>query len=120
MNEDDDKNFTSAVRRALDQATQDLDAGTIERLRAARHRAILATKHGATMPQPRGAWGWPVATAAFASVMVAVVAGWLWFASPAAAPVGFEDLDLLVSADNPEFFEDLDFYAWLAGQEHAT
>jgi hypothetical protein len=120
VNGDDDKRFTDAVRRALDDAAERLDAETVARLRAARHRALEAARAGVPAPRPRARWLWPAATAAFASATVAVVAAWLWFASPAAPPIGFEDLELLVTAEHPEFYEDLDFYAWLAEQEHAT
>jgi hypothetical protein len=122
MNEQDERRFTESARRALDEAAERLDAGTLERLAAARRQALDAARaaRGARAPGGSRRWLWPATAVAFASATVAAVALWLWFASPAAPLNGFEDLELLAAQEHPEFYQDLDFYVWLASQTPAT
>lgn len=114
--------FEQQARRLLDEAASRLDEATAARLRAARARAWqladAAAPH-APARRPRVRWWLPVGSLAVAGVVVAV-AGVLWFATPAGAPLtGFEDIELLASKENPEFYAELEFYHWLASRVDA-
>ena len=102
--------FVDKVKAALDESSKNLDARTLSRLRAARHRALQADR-------PRAAWvryGWGVPAAATASV--ALLSVMLYVSLPSRIPLGdaLEDADILVSSENLEISVDLDFYTWLA------
>ena len=109
MTDDKESRFIAAAKAELDRSTQQLDALTLTRLRAARLRALE--------PRPRRlAWlaAGGLATAALSAALVA----FLLFA-PAAPPpaTGLEQLELLSENDGLELYRDLEFYRWLA--EHA-
>jgi ferric-dicitrate binding protein FerR (iron transport regulator) len=115
----DEEMFLDQARRALDRAADGIDAITAAKLRAARLRA-LDTGHP---PLWRRRWFLAVGGLAMAG-LVAVVAGLLWFTPPAGtgaavATADPEDLELLGSQDNPDFYADLDFYEWLASRGKA-
>ncbi|MCI0659204.1 MAG: hypothetical protein L0170_19290, partial [Acidobacteria bacterium] len=57
-----------------------------------------------------------------ATASVVILAGLLWlFAPNGAGPLpGHEDFELLTSAEGLEFYEDLEFYGWLADHERAS
>jgi hypothetical protein len=107
------------ARRLLDEAASRLDGTTVARLRAARARAWQLADAAAPVRRPR-ARGWlPLGSVALTGAVVAV-AGVLWFATPAGAPLtGFEDIELLASKENPEFYAELEFYHWLASRVDA-
>jgi hypothetical protein len=114
-----DEEFLKRARQTLDRAATDIDELTAARLRAARLRALDAA---ATTPRWRPAW-LTVAGSAVAAGLVAIVVGTLWFAVPtphAPMPVAdADDFELLTMAENPDFFEELDFYEWLTDHDDA-
>ena len=115
MTSDNDQAFTKAAKRSLDEAADNLDAGTVVRLHAARKRAI------ATYRQRRKPWVnvW-VPTGALAAGLAVVVATFMWFTVPTnLPPTDIEDLELLAAHEGIEFYADLDFYDWLATQSDA-
>lgn len=121
MTDRKEKHFLDEARRILKVAEQELDAATLSRLRAARARTLdpITPRDDARAWRP--AWLLPVGGFAAAGVVLAV-AGMLWFTTPSGNGVslsGIENLDLLTAVDNPEFYADLDFYRWLASQNHA-
>lgn len=110
-----DEDFLKRARQTLDRAADDIDELTAARLRAARLRALDAA------PRRRPAW-LAVTGSAVAAGLVAVVAGTLWFATPAPQPMPLadaDDLEMLTLIENPEFFEELDFYDWLTDHDDA-
>jgi hypothetical protein len=113
MNPNDEIPLAPA-RRALDAAARQLDTLTLARLRAARLRAL-------DQARPAAPWrpGWRLAAGGFAAAGLAtlVAVGLLWFSAPAPLTVaGIDDLELLSTQENPEFYADLDFYHWLASR----
>ena len=110
---DNEAKFLDAAKRVLAGAEQDLDAGTLARLRTARREAIEQGFRRA--PRARPAWLLPAGGFATAAIVLAV-ASLLWF-SPANEPVNMQanvaDIDLLTAREGPEFFADLDFIDWL-------
>lgn len=115
---DPDSPLVGRARRELDERARGLDDITIARLRAARLRALDV----ATVSPWRSRW---MAAAGLATTAVAVVlvAGHFWLrppSTPAQAVAGLEDLELLSSREQPEFFRELDFYDWLAHRRNGT
>jgi hypothetical protein len=110
--------FLNAAKRALDEAEQNLDRGTLARLRAARREAIEQGLRRA--PRLRPGWLLPVGGFATAAIVFAV-AGLLWFSAPNPVLVqaNLSDIELLTANENPEFFADLDFYDWLDNDSDA-
>jgi hypothetical protein len=123
MNDTDEQRLSAAARRVLDEAAAHLDDVTLERLRAARERAVAAAQAGPRPARTRrpGLW-WPLGVAVSAS-MVAAVGAWLWFAQPAdigrSLVTSVDDLELLAQQETPDFYADLEFYRWLAAQRPA-
>jgi hypothetical protein len=109
--------FLEKARQSLLASEEQLDTGSLSRLRDARVRAVEAA--GA---RGRGFFRIPnwariggVATAA-AAILVFMI----WFDTPKPdLPVkNADDIEIVLnvdSADNMDLYEDLDFYEWLAG-----
>jgi hypothetical protein len=100
--------FSARAKRLLDQSMADLDPSTAHRLQRARVTALDA--------KPTHRW-WMIWTSGLAMAGVAALAVALWTKQPSHEhrPVPlFEDLDLVISAENVDLAEDLDFYHWLA------
>lgn len=108
---DKQEQFQAAAKKQLDQGLEQLDEGTLRGLRQARLQA-LETSGGVSRWQ---AWAPGMAVAS-----VVVIAATLWLAVPdpqlLSAP-GFDELDLMVDSQSLEFYEDVDFYYWLAMDE---
>jgi hypothetical protein len=111
--------FLQDAKRALDAAADNLDAGTLARLRAARRQAIEQGLH--TPARARPGWLLPVGGFATAGIVLAV-AGLLWFSAPNGnfMQAGVGDIELLTAHENPDFFTELEFYEWLEGNENAV
>lgn len=122
MTDHKDLPFESRAKQLLDKSAHELDDATVAHLRAARARAWQRAEAAPTAPvrHPRPRWWLPVGSVALAGVTVVVV-GVLWFGTPAGIPAnGFEDIELLVSKENPDFYAELEFYHWLASRVDAT
>ena len=110
--EQQEKAFLAGVKQALDENAHNMDELTVARLRAARRRALSAKPKRLFWPLPAA-----VATAVVAGVMV-------WQLSDPGMPgmmaeAGTEDMELLMSEEGIEFYEDIEFYQWLAFNENA-
>lgn len=112
--------FVARVRAMLEESSAALDAGIRARLVRVRRAALDAGLAGKA-PAPRRWRRWPVWAAVAAAVIVAAV----YFNAPrppaelAAISVA-EDLEIIAAADDLEFFEQLEFYTWLAEEENAV
>lgn len=108
---EDDRQFIAQAKRVLDQSLGELDVTATRRLQQARSSALHRR------PTARRWIGW-VGSAALASI--AVLALVLWRQPPAAehqVAVPLEDVELVMSVENVELAQDLDFYRWLANDE---
>ncbi|HEY0232644.1 MAG TPA: hypothetical protein VGC55_15455 [Dokdonella sp.] len=98
----------------LDESARNLDAATLSRLNRARQAALAPRR------RPRQRWliGGSFAAAALALV-IAVGLGHRIVSTPVlpADLAAQDDLDALVGEDNPDLYENLDFYAWLNAQQ---
>jgi len=115
MNESDPQPWLADARARLDESAQSLDAATLSRLNRAR-QAALAQR------QSRGLRGWWLPAAGLATSGALVLAVVAWYPPghlPApAVPVHPSVPDAEIAADDGiEFYQDLEFYAWLDAQE---
>ena len=105
-----EQQFIDNVKKALDIDAQNLDAGTQAKLTRARHRALDAgERKGFDLRQ------WftiPVMGWATACILVLGLAFFVQQSNSTLPPL--EDIDLLAAEDNLEFYDGLEFYAWLA------
>ncbi len=114
-----DKALLDYARESLDQEVAGLDPAVMTRLNRARQQALAGR---ARTPRARRRqnrrWWWPaggLATAVAAGLAVILL-------SPGpelpTAPV-LTDLEILASAEGVDFYEELEFYLWLAEQVDA-
>ncbi|HUS23787.1 MAG TPA: hypothetical protein VM369_02480 [Candidatus Binatia bacterium] len=105
---------------ALRESEQQLDAVTLMRLRAIRARALAEARPVAA----RHAANWAVPLAAAAGLATWALLPRLMVApGPVAGPAevaSVDALDLMTDEHGPDFYRDLEFYAWLQARgEHA-
>lgn len=103
-----DERLAARAKQVLDRSVADLDATTALRLQRARVAALAAN--------PAHRW-WMIWASGLAMAVVGALAITLWTKQPMQEnqqPQFFEDLDLVLSAENVELAEDLEFYHWLA------
>ena len=94
------------IREELDKSVDTLDAHTLSRLNQARHKALEQP----TRTRWRSNWLLPVA----ATAAVAVLAFSLLTVNSTTDPdLLLEDLELLSSAEDMDFYGELEFYEWL-------
>ena len=109
-NQDKEKQFLDNVKKALDLDAENLDPGTQAKLARSRRRALDAgerkgfdIRNWFTLP-----------TAGWATACLLVLGLTFFVQQPNGTPPPLEDIDLLVAEDNLEFYDSLEFYAWLA------
>jgi hypothetical protein len=112
--------FVARLRELLEDSTTTLDAGTRDRLAHLR-RAALDAGLAREKTAPRLWRRWPV----WAAVATATIVAAVHFSAPRppnelAAVRAVEDLEIIAAADGLEFFEQLEFYTWLADEENAV
>ena len=107
-----ESDFVAQIKRTLDDSADNLEAGVRSRLTRARHRALESRR--ARLPA-RLLTLRRVMVAAAAVLVLAV--GVMVNLNEPAGPQHYseiEDIELLATGDNPDFFVELDFYTWLA------
>jgi hypothetical protein len=111
MNERRQTEIESAARKVFEQSVGELDGATRSKLTQARHRAL------AELEQPPAAFGW-LPQAALATLAAAAVGIWVFRGSDSelTESAAVADIEILLSDDELEFYEELDFYAWLESQ----
>ncbi|WP_455366799.1 hypothetical protein [Kaarinaea lacus] len=116
----DDQIFLSAAKTTLESSVEQIDDHTQARLAAIRRRAVdTAANKPPLASSVFSRWFLPVGglATACAAVLVAVT---LWTQEPEqnSAPVAvLEDLNILTGSDELEFYQELEFYEWLAANE---
>jgi hypothetical protein len=113
MNEQDkEKRFAANVKKALDLDAENLDTGTQSKLNQIRQKALdTGERKGFDIRQ----W-FTLPVAGWAATACLIVLGLtLYFQEPinGTTPL-LEDIELLAAEDNLEFYDGLEFYAWLA------
>ena len=121
MSEFDNQPWIAGARAWLDDSAQALDAATLSRLNRVRQAALAQRRR-----RRRLAWWLPAAGLAFSCALLLAVALWpqrspeRTGAVPSAAPVAVaadDDADAIGSDDSIEFYQNLEFYAWLDTQD---
>ena len=108
-NTHDDERFADQAKELFDDSVERLDAATLSQLNQRRQAALadVASKDSRVL------WGrWLPAAGVTAAAVVAVV---MMQGQPDIAPPVDEatDFEILLSEDNLEMIEELEFYAWL-------
>lgn len=103
-----DEHLLELARRGLDGHAEAIDPMRAARLAAARRRAVEAAAGGIRRPGvvPTGWLAVGLATAGAVALAV-------WLVRPAAPLPGNGDLEILISGEDLEMVEELDFYLWL-------
>lgn len=107
-----DEAFINKAKSLLDDAADNLDEKTMSRLRQARIRALESAKDGASI-------NWMIPASGLAAVAtVSVLTISIWTAKPVEHELAdaFNDIELLTSTESLEFYEELEFYAWIDEQ----
>ncbi len=100
--------FEARIAATLDESVRDLDPGVAARLREARRRALQSDR--------RVRWPSRRALAAGAvALLLAAVAVWRMPATIDERTV-LQDLDVLSAAEAIDFYDELEFYAWLESE----
>jgi len=125
MTSDQDKQhseqaFLDKARQELDSSCEGLDGQTLSRLNRIRHEALERDSHpGRALLAPFGG----LVTACVLVMLVSVYyPGQNTYTT---VPVqesasAVEDLDILISPESIDFFENLEFYQWLEENESAV
>ena len=111
-----EKTLVAKVKDQLNQSVEKLDPDVVARLRRSRYEALHKQA-------PRAPWLWPAS--GLATACGAILAALLWWSSPPeqAPPETaqiVEDVEVLIATDPLDLYEDLEFYGWLAENEHTS
>ncbi len=111
MNDADDERIHAQARQLLDEDAAGLDASVVAQLGAARQSAMTALRSRRRL---ESMLGW----AAAAGVVLALN---IWWWQPQLPPgVSAEDFEVIVSGEQMELYEDLDFYGWVGDDNDAS
>lgn len=111
-----DERLTDMAKKAFDQSVDELDAATLSKLNRGR-QAALSELNRPKLFSARPSWmTWMPVGGVAATVLIAVLV------LRAPEPTGVidasaTDLEILLSEESIELFEDLEFYSWLDTQE---
>ena len=111
-NNDHESVFLDRIRRTLDDSADNLDARTLSQLTQARHRALEKARSKPSLHR-RPFW----LSLAGLVTATAVVFLAIFLARDPSGPQNYsaiEDVEILAASESPEFFAELEFYAWLA------
>ncbi len=111
--------FIRSVISGLDQESDRLSPAVVRRLREARLRALDSQQTGwfGFRIVPRWVTAGGLASVA---VLVAAVSIWLGGNHNALQVKNPDDLEIAAAQEQLEFYEDIDFYHWLADQPGGT
>lgn len=105
------------IKTALDESCEHLDAGTKSRLRQARESALTQAA------KPSFWQTFKMPAAALATATTALLVAFFYLGTPNDIPhlySSFDDIEMLMSDESPDFYEDLDFYSWLAEEQDSA
>lgn len=109
-----DKAFLETAKYLLNERAEAIDPKTRSRLRKGRYAALQSLSSRKPI-----SWMWPAT--GIAVTCTVVLAFFLILKEPGAKEVlsNMEDIELLASSAPIEFYDDLEFYNWLAKYEGA-
>jgi negative regulator of sigma E activity len=111
-NNDHESVFLGRLRRTLDDSADNLDARTLSQLTQARHRALEKAKSKPYLHR-RPFW---LSLAGLVTATAVVFLAIFLTRDPSGPQYysAIEDVEILAASEHPEFFSELEFYAWLA------
>ncbi len=117
MNPNEEERISGMVKDLLDEEVKNLDARTKARLEQARTLALDAAGESRWTLFVRRRW---LMFGSFATAATAAAAVFLWLhASPGVLPARqIEDFEIITSQEKMDFYQNLDFYRWLAASEN--
>ncbi len=108
----DDADFSRRMKVLLDHGVETLPEEITRQLYHRRQQALNTAVRTANAGRPRALpWG---GVAAAALALVIGVSWWVMQPAPLPRDAGLDAFDLLVAQEELEFYEDLEFYQWLA------
>lgn len=110
---DPEKLFLEKVKDLMDQGAENLGSQTERQLEDIRRRALDAAAERRWRFSLSTRW---IMAGGFATAALAGVALFFWLsASPGDFPAGpLEDLEIIASKERVDFYQNLEFYRWLA------
>ena len=108
-NEVQEQKLIDFAKQTLDHSIKDLDPDTLSRLQSAR----LSVCSNASEPHSWTPPAWAVVAACLV-VFTISFSVWKTNSPEVTARLPFDEVEILASADGWEFYEDLEFYSWLA------
>ncbi|MEJ2692567.1 MAG: hypothetical protein P8166_05755 [Candidatus Thiodiazotropha sp.] len=117
-----DKAFLDDLKQQLDRGAEEIDELTLARLGAARRRAVEAGSHRHSAWQLgdiliAGRWG-RIVWLAGGLLLLALLMLRPPLSSPASQPLHLlDDMELLGSSEELEFYQELDFFLWVADEQ---
>jgi len=120
MNGDEqEKRLLEKAKGLLSEAAENLDSQTKRRLERIRLDALSAADEKEAPFFPRSRW---VTAGAFAAAGMAAAAVFFWLrTSTGDFPNRHtEDFEIIASGESIDFYENLDFYRWLATKENGA
>jgi hypothetical protein len=104
--------FLQQARRVLDASVENLGDDVSSRLAMSRRAALKSRK----APHSQGIKWLRFAFAGFVVAALIWIAGVLFIPerNEIAAGATIEDLEIVTSGENPDFYRDIDFYLWLS------
>ena len=112
--ERDEQAMLKRIKTELDQSSQLLDPHTRHALQASRHAAL------AQLQKPRWTWQ-PVAAVATAAGVALLVFAVMTLQTQENDMIRHaDDMSLLSSGEDLEFYENLEFYQWLQYEERSS
>ena len=117
MNPKDEEKILGAAEDLLEDQVNNLNALTVRRLERARMGALEAAGESPWGSFLRRRW---LMFGSFATAATAAIALFMWFnASPGVLPARqIEDFEIITSQERLDFYQNLDFYRWLAAGEN--
>ncbi|VAX31928.1 hypothetical protein MNBD_NITROSPINAE05-379 [hydrothermal vent metagenome] len=114
-NQDDEKSFLKKVKQSLDQGEENIPPETRSRLHRIRQEALRIKEQ----EKSRVIKWLPTPYPALATAAVVLLAVLLSFPGDREQALfhPLDDLEILASNNKIEFYEELDFYAWLTEEE---
>ncbi len=107
------QDLINSAKSILDRSLDNLDGQTLARLREARRGALKSTSKSL----PRLVWAGGFATVGVVLVLAAL---WVLQPTPPSLLATLEDVEILASSEDLDFYDDLDFYHWLANADLAS
>jgi len=114
---DQEKHFLEKARDLLNEGVENLDRQTCQCLQNMRVGALRAVEESRARLLVPLRW---IMVGGFATATVAAVALFFWLnTSPQILPAKHvEDFEIITSQERIDFYQNLDFYRWLATEEN--